>query len=81
MDSKRIVIVGVIGGGRAARMSMALQAAGMAVLMGGDSRTVERPPTIPEPRPGAVKLTPFADGSSRQRAQWKAETNKRGRNR
>ena len=81
MDGKRIVIVGVIGSGRAARMAIALQVAGMAILAHEDVRTVDRPPSVPEPRAGAPEITTHWDGGNRKRAQWKNETNKRGRNR
>lgn len=81
MDGKHIVIVGVIGGGRAARMAIALQAAGMAILAHEDVRTVDRPPSVPEPRRGSPDIAQHWDGDNRKRAQWKNETNKRGRNR
>lgn len=70
----------VIGGGRHARLvAQALLAASVPVVTADASREVRglKHALTPGPEP---KPSPW-DTGSRRRAQWKDETNKRGRNR
>ena len=76
----RPIKVAVIGGGRSARLlAQAVLAAGVQVVSVDERRMAQaqmhglKLPSEPKPSPW--------DTGSRTRAQWKDETNKRGRNR
>lgn len=73
----RIVVIGT--GQRAALITRAVLAAGVPVVAVDASREVRglKHALTPGPEP---KPSPW-DTGSRRRAQWKDETNKRGRNR
>ena len=70
----RPIKVAVIGGGRSAMLlAQAVLAAGVPVVLVEDRR-------IAQAQIHGLKPSPW-DTGSRTRAQWKDETNKRGRNR
>lgn len=86
MENPPIVIVvgsAGLGTGRAARMAMLLQLQGLALIAQAQEPAPAREPepSFPAMRDPWPSAPGWEQSGGRKRAQWKNETNKRGRNR